>query len=144
MTRGDGRRGEDITDNACTIGSVPLRLRPAGSRAESRITKLTREALGPSTISPVPNAPDELRVRGIVSMRISDITALDRRRVDSGEAPYILPKSAVMCSLRRLDPKITASRRLVFFATNCDRSPVGIDTEWQLLGALKSWGFSVL
>src|SRR5207244_10647554 len=114
-----------------TIGSGPLQLRPAGSRAESRITKLTREALGPSTLSPVPSAPDELHVRGIVSMRISDITALDRRRVDSGEAPYILPKSAVMCSLRRLDPRVTASRRLVFFATGTDRMPPGVDTEWQ-------------
>jgi DNA ligase (NAD+) len=144
LTRGDGRRGEDITDNARTMGSVPLQLRPAGSRAESRLTKLTREALGPSTISPVPPFPEELHVRGIVSMRISDITALDRRRVDSGEAPYILPKSAVLCSLRRLDPKVTASRRLVFFATGSDRPLLGLDTEWQLLGALKSWGFSVL
>src|SRR5262249_13410499 len=64
VTRGDGRRGEDITDNARTIGSVPLQLRPAGTRAESRVTKLTREVLGPSTISPVPMFPEELHVRG--------------------------------------------------------------------------------
>jgi DNA ligase (NAD+) len=144
VTRGDGVRGEDVTDNARTIGSVPLALRTPGTVTSSRITKLTREALGPATISPVPPFPDELHVRGIISMRSADITALDRRRVDSGEPPYILPRGAVSCSLRRLDPRVTASRRLMLFATSCDRPPSDIDTQWQLLGALKSWGFSVL
>ncbi|MCK6547242.1 hypothetical protein L6R52_15430 [Myxococcota bacterium] len=144
LTRGDGVRGEDVTDNVRTIGSVPLALRPPGSVTGSRVTKLTREALGPQTISPVPPFPEQLHVRGIVSMRLADITALDRRRVDSGEPPYILPKGAVACSLRRLDPRVTASRRLVFFASGTDRWPDGIDSAWQVLGALKSWGFAVL
>lgn len=144
ITRGDGREGQDLTDNARTIGSIPLVLRPAGSTTESRITKLTREALGPATISPVPSFPDELDVRGVIAMRISDVTALDRRRVDSGEPPYISPKAAVASSVLRLDPRITASRPLSFFAIGTDRMPPGLDGQWQLLGALKSWGFAVL
>lgn len=144
VLRGDGVRGEDITANMRTIGTVPLVLRTPGTLATTRITKLTREAFGPSSMSPVPPFPDELIVRGIAAMRIADITALDRRRVDSGEPPYISAKGAVSASLRRLDARITASRRLAFFASGCDRLPAGIDSEWQLLSALKSWGFAML
>jgi DNA ligase (NAD+) len=46
--------------------------------------------------------------------------------------------------VRRLDSRVTASRRLVFFASGCDRLPPPIEAEWQLLGALKSWGFAVM
>jgi DNA ligase (NAD+) len=144
ILRGDGHRGEDITDNVRTIGSCPLALRRPGTVTESRVTKLTRQTTGPSTIQPVPPYPERLHVRATIAMRIADLTALDRRRVDSGEPPYILPKSAVLGSLRRFDPRITASRPLKLFAIGCDRMPPGIDTEWQLLGALKSWGFAVL
>lgn len=144
VTRGDGARGEDVTENIRTIGSVPLTLRRPGSVTASKVSKLTREALGPPTISPVPRFPDELHVRAVVSMRTGDQTALDRRRVDSGEPPYILPRGAVACSLIRLDPRVTASRRLVLFATGTDRMPPDVESSWQLLGALKGWGFAVL
>jgi DNA ligase (NAD+) len=144
VLRGDGHRGEDVTDNLRTIGSCPLALRTPGTVTESRVTKLTRQANGPSTLQPVPPYPDRLVVRATVGMRAPDLTALDRRRVDSGEPPYILPRGAVLGSLRRLDPQVTASRPLKLFACGCDRMPVGIDSEWQLLGALKSWGFAVL
>ncbi len=144
VLRGDGTRGEDITANVRTIGMVPLILRTPGLPANTRITKLTRETFGPSSMSPVPPFPEELFVRGIVAMRIADITALDRRRVDSGEPPYISAKGAVSASLRRLDARITASRRLAFFASGCDRLPPNVESEWQLLSALKSWGFAML
>lgn len=143
VLRGDGRQGEDVTDNVRTIPSIPLRLRPPGSVTESRITKLTREALGPATLTPVPPFPEQLHVRVGVALRTVDLTALDRRRVDAGEAPYVHSRGAVLGSLRRLDPRITASRPLKAFGLDCQELPPGIDTEWQLLGALKSWGFAV-
>ncbi len=144
ITRGTGRDGEDVTDNLRTIGSVPLVLRPPGTITESRVTQLTKQALGPTTMTPVPPFPGELTVRGIVSMRLADLVALDRRRIDAGEPPYVDPGAAVMASVRRLDPRVTGARRLVFFAHTVARVPPGIDTQWQLLGALKSWGFRVL
>lgn len=142
--RGDGTAGEDVLDNIRAVPSVPLCLRPAGTITESRITKLTRQALGPATLTPVPPFPEELHIRAIATMRSLDLTALDRRRVDAGDPPYILPQAAVYGSLRRLDSRITASRRLSVFAVGSDEAPAGIDSEWQRLGALKSWGFSVL
>ncbi len=142
--RGDGISGEDVTDNIRAMPSVPLRLRAAGTITETRITKLTRQALGPATLTPVPPFPRELHIRAFVTMRTLDLTALDRRRVDAGDPPYVLPRAAVLGSLRRLDPKVTATRRLKLFAIGTDAPPAGIDTEWQRLGALKSWGFAVM
>jgi DNA ligase (NAD+) len=143
VLRGDGFAGEDVTDNVRTIGSAPLRLRPPGSITESRVSHLTRLALGPSTTTPVPPFPSELCVRALVTMRTVDVHALDRGRIDAGEAPYVSPSAAILGSLRRLDPKVTAGRRLKLFAYDAADVPPGVDTAWQLLGALKSWGFNV-
>jgi DNA ligase (NAD+) len=144
VLRGNGREGEDVIHAARTIGSIPLVLRPPGTITESRVSKLTKQALGPSTMTPVPPFPDELTVRGIVTMRVLDLFALDRRRIDAGEPPYVDAHAAIACSLRRLDPRITAARRLLFFAYSIAKAPAGIDSHWQLLGSLKSWGFRVM
>lgn len=144
LTRGSGRDGEDVTANLRAVGSVPLMLRPPGTITESRVTQLTKQALGPSTLTPVPPFPGEMTVRGIVSMRLADLVALDRRRIDAGEPPYVDPAAAVMASVRRLDARVTGARRALFFAHTMARVPAGIDSQWQLLGALKSWGFRVL
>ncbi len=144
VLRGDGERGVDITDNVRCVESVPLRLRPPGTITESRATKVTKELIGPSTVVPVPPFPDALDIKVTFVLRHTDLAALDRRRIDCGEPPYISTEGAVLGSLRRLDPVITASRPLVAFATDVADVPPSIDTHWQLLGALKSWGFRVM
>lgn len=143
VLKGDGLQGDDVTDNVRTVPSVPLRLRPPGTLTESRVTKPTGQSFGPTTTRPVPPFPSRLQVRMIFVQRNVDLTALDRRRVDAGDPPYVLPRGAVMGSLRRLDPRITASRRLAGFALGCPVPPAGIDSQWLLLGALKSWGFAI-
>lgn len=144
VSRGHGGKGEDLTVNIRTIGSVPLALRPPGSITESRVTRLTKQALGPSTTTPVPPFPESLVVRGIVTARLSDLAALDRRRIDAGDAPYVDPLAAVETSLRQLDGRVTSSRPLRFFAHGVAQPQEGLDSTWQLLGALKSWGFRVV
>lgn len=144
VTRGKDGVGEDLTANLRTIGSVPLILRPPGSITESRVTRLTKQALGPSTTTPVPPFPQRLTIRGIVTARLSDLAALDRRRIDAGDPPYVEPAAAIEASLRRLDARVTASRALRFFAHGVARPPEGLESGWQLLGSLKSWGFRVL
>ncbi|MCC7382771.1 MAG: hypothetical protein IT384_13125 [Deltaproteobacteria bacterium] len=143
VLRGSGREGEDVTDNARTIGSVPLLLRPPGTITESRVSAISAPVLGPSTMTPVPPFPGELVVRGIVTMRTFDCHALDRARIDSGEPPYVEPLAAIEASIRRFDPRISLSRRLFFFASSVARPPPGSESQWQLLAALKSWGFRV-
>ena len=141
---GDGVQGIDVTDNARTVPSVPLSLRRPGTVTESRVTKLTRQALGPSTMTPVPPFPARLEIKVVFALRNSDLTALDRRRVDAGEPPYASVRGAVLGSLARLDSRVTATRPLCAFAVGCREMPAGLESTWQLLGALKSWGFAIL
>lgn len=91
VTRGDGRRGDDVTHNARTIGGVPLRL--AGD-----------------------SPPALLEVRGeayIANSDFADIRALQESR---GEQPYANPRNSTSGALKLLDPKLCAERRLRFYA----------------------------
>ena len=143
VLRGDGHEGEDVTANLRTIGSVPLKLRPPGTRTDTRVSKIVQQVMGPSTATPVPPFATEMVVRGTVSMRSLDLVALDRRRIDAGEPPYMSPAAAILASIRTLDSRVTASRRLHFFAQDTAELMPDVNTHWQLLGSLKSWGFAV-
>ncbi|MER2512462.1 MAG: NAD-dependent DNA ligase LigA [Nitrosomonas ureae] len=90
-TRGDGYTGENITLNLRTIKSIPLLL-------------------------PVENPPPWLEVRGEVLMLRTDFLALNQRQSAKGEKEFANPRNAAAGSLRQLDPDVTATRRLTFFA----------------------------
>ena len=143
ITRGDGHSGEDVTPNIRAIPSVPLRLKTPGSKTESRVTKPASQGLGPSTMTPTPVFPDLLEIRARVTMRTADLNALDRRRVDAGDPPYVLVEGAVSSSLRCLDPRVTGHRALKLFALEALDSPE-LESRWSMLGALKSWGFAII
>jgi DNA ligase (NAD+) len=86
-TRGDGQTGEDITHNVRTIRDIPLRLRDSGW-------------------------PERFEVRGEVFMPKKGFLALNERARQNGDKVFVNPRNAAAGSLRQLDPKITASRRL--------------------------------
>jgi DNA ligase (NAD+) len=87
-TRGDGYKGEDVTQNIKTIKSVPLKL----------------EGLK--------NVPNEIDIRGEVYMVLEDFENLNRQREQSGESLFANPRNAAAGSIRQLDPSVTASRKL--------------------------------
>ena len=119
-TRGDGVRGEGITENVRTIPSVPLRL-----RADSR------------------GVPGFLALRGEVIMRIGAFEQLNERLLEAGQAPFANPRNAAAGSLRQLDSSVTASRPLDIFMYDIlgieggDPTP---DTQWDGLAAIRDWG----
>ncbi|MCW5622495.1 MAG: NAD-dependent DNA ligase LigA, partial [Burkholderiales bacterium] len=90
-TRGDGYAGEDVTANLRTLPSVPLML---------------------GTTHP----PALLEVRGEVVMLKRDFAALNAQQRARGEREFVNPRNAAAGALRQLDPRVTASRRLRFFA----------------------------
>jgi DNA ligase (NAD+) len=96
VTRGDGRTGEDVTLNVKTIRSVPLRLDPAALKKA--------------------HLPGTFEVRGEIVMPRKSFEELNRRQEQSGGKIFANPRNAAAGGVRVLDPSITASRRLEFFA----------------------------
>lgn len=118
-TRGDGVTGEDVTANVRTIRSIPLYL-PEG-------------------------APDVLEVRGEVIMHKKDFERLNARRKEQDEKLFVNPRNAAAGSLRQLDPSITASRILHFYAYSLGEVSDNFfaPTQSALLDRLASMGFPV-
>ncbi len=119
-TRGDGVVGEDVTLNLRTIRSIPLRLR--GDRV-----------------------PRVIEVQGEVFMRKKDLEKLNEERKQRGEPLFANTRNAAAGSLRQLDPRITAERKLdIFnygaFLIDSDYYP---STHWELLHYLKELGFKI-
>jgi DNA ligase (NAD+) len=119
-TRGDGTTGEDVTANLRTVRSIPLRL---ASR----------------------KPPARLEVRGEVLMMRKDFEAINKRALEAGEKAFVNPRNSAAGALRQLDPRLTAQRRLSFFAYGLGEQE-GFDvpaTHAKLLAAFDAMGFPV-
>ena len=121
-TRGDGATGEDVTSNLKTIHTLPLKILEAGGKT----------------------IPSFIEIRGEVYMERKPFQKLNLRRIDDGEEPFANPRNAAAGALRQLDSKITARRPLNIFLYNIGEiSGITISNHWEVLLALKSWGFPV-
>lgn len=96
-TRGDGRVGENITQNVRTIRAIPLRIPVDGRKSKVEV-------------------PSRMEIRGEVFIRRSDFEKLNERLAKNGERLFANPRNAAAGSIRQLDPDITASRPLSFFS----------------------------
>lgn len=124
-TRGNGTIGEDVTRNLRTIKQIPLRLRTGDG---------------------APEPPALFEVRGEVYMSLPGFEKMNQGRAAEGLATFANPRNAAAGALRQLDPSITAQRPLRFFAYSVElgRGNEGpFATQWELLQALKAWGFPV-
>ena len=117
-TRGDGARGDDVTANVRTIRSLPLRLEE--------------------------DPPPLLEVRGEVMMRYPELERINRIREEQGEAPLANPRNSTAGTLKLLDPKQVAQRRLEIFLY--DIAPiegVQLTSHWDTLKRLETYGLPV-
>ena len=118
-TRGDGSRGEEITANVRTIASIPLRLQ-------------------------IDDPPEWVEVRGEAFIPDDTFAAINDERERRGEALFANPRNACAGTLRQLDPKVVAARRLDFFAYTLhlpgDAQP---PSQWAALEWLNNAGFRV-
>ena len=148
-TRGDGESGEDVTQNIRTIGQIPLRLR--GAEGVSFPLPLGEGQGGGSG----PNIPPVIEVRGEVYMRRDDFEQLNERmraRMAAGDKAaktFVNPRNTAAGAVRQLDPALTAERPLSFYAYGLGEVTPAADggprwaSHWQVLQALKAWGFPV-
>jgi len=120
VTRGDGTRGEEITQNIKTIRSIPLRLN-------------------------LEEPPAVVEVRGEVFLPLNEFNRLNQERQEKGDSLFANPRNAAAGTLRQLDPKVVHQRRLQFFAytLHLPNQENLINSQWQALAYLKKIGFLV-
>ncbi|WP_049997972.1 NAD-dependent DNA ligase LigA [Halococcus sediminicola] len=116
-TRGDGREGDDVTQNVRTIRSIPQRLRG--------------------------DHPEFLAVRGEVYMPRDAFAEHNRERVERGDDPFANPRNAAAGTLRQLDPAITAERPLACFFFGVLETSYGFDSHREQYRKLPEWGLPV-
>jgi DNA ligase (NAD+) len=117
-TRGDGRIGEDVTQNLRTIGSVPLRIKG--------------------------KAPALVEVRGEIYLPIAAFKALNERRAEAGEPTFANPRNSAAGSIRQLDPALAAERPLStwFYGIGAVRG-LDLPTHMEEVEWLRDRGFKV-
>lgn len=118
VTRGDGTRGDDVTENVRTIGSVPLQL-------------LT------------PSGLPSFEVRGEIFMTSTTFDRLNKEREESGEQLFANPRNAAAGTLKLQQSKIVAKRDLQFIAYQLEGRNLPFESHSQSMDNLRQWGFPV-
>ena len=118
VTRGDGTRGDDVTENVRTIGSVPLQL-------------LT------------PSGLPSFEVRGEIFMTSTTFDRLNKEREESGEQLFANPRNAAAGTLKLQQSKIVAKRDLQFIAYQLEGRNLPFKSHSQSMDNLRQWGFPV-
>ena len=118
VTRGDGKRGDDVTNNVRTIGSVPMKLRGEGY-------------------------PALFEIRGEIYMPYASFDRLNREREAAGEAPMANPRNAAAGTLKQQSSQVVAHRGLDCTLYHIASDNLPFATHIENLEAARTWGFKV-
>lgn len=123
VTRGDGEKGDDVTAQVRAIRAVPLQLSASGET----------------------EVPEVLEVRGEIFMPNAEFERINREKEAAGEAPFANARNSTAGTLKNLDPKVTAARRLNFVAHGRGevRGLEGVETYSDFLRRIKALGIPV-
>lgn len=126
-TRGDGYKGENITENLRTVRSIPLDL-----------NDVIRDAPEVKSIPPL------IEIRGEIILTHEEFRRINEERETTGEPTFANPRNAAAGSVRQLDSRITAKRRLSMFAYAVGYyEGFAFSTQYEVLCTLGDWGFKV-
>lgn len=118
LTRGNGTVGDDVTANVKTITSLPLKLE--GS-----------------------HIPESIEIRGEVYLTLATFRALNAAKAEEGEEPFANPRNAAAGSLKLLDPRLVAKRKLHLVCYGIAEGQARVDTQWEVHHQLKKWGLPI-
>jgi DNA ligase (NAD+) len=122
LTRGDGRTGEDVTQNVRTVANIPHRLQAS-------------EQYPP---------PAKVEVRGEIFLSVAAFERLNSSLLDAGKAPFANPRNSAAGSLRQKDPRVTATRELAMVCHGIGyRDGFEVSRQSEAYAALKAWGLPV-
>ncbi|MGI6296280.1 MAG: NAD-dependent DNA ligase LigA [Armatimonadota bacterium] len=126
-TRGDGHQGENITQNLRTVRTIPLDL-----------VKVKRDSPDAKDVPPL------IEIRGEVLLTHEEFERINEQREIDGEPTFANPRNAAAGSVRQLDPRITAKRRLTMFAYAVGGyEGIEFSSQYEVLCTLGDWGFKV-
>lgn len=118
VTRGDGRMGDDVTDNVRTIRNIPLILKGD-------------------------NLPDYLEARGEILLPWSSFEQINKEREEQEEPIFANPRNAASGTLKLLDSRVVASRRLESYIYNITGEDLPTDSHFENLKLARNWGLNV-
>ncbi len=118
ITRGDGKRGDDVTDNVRTISSIPLILRGE-------------------------NIPKYMEARGEILLPWRVFDYLNKERKEKGKVPFANPRNAASGTLKLLDSKVVANRKLDSFIYFLMGDDLPSDSHYQNLEIARQWGLKI-
>ncbi len=128
VTRGDGEEGDDVTTNVKTIRGLPHTLKPA------------------EDLLAMP-APDVIEIRGEIFLRDEEFGRINQLQEETGEALYANPRNLAAGTLKQLDSKLVATRRLeivLYGLGACEPAPTGFDSQSSFQAQLRAWGLPVV
>ncbi len=128
VTRGDGEEGDDVTANVKTIRGLPHVLKPAVDLLAMPV-------------------PDLIEIRGEVFLRDEEFRRINQLQEETGEALYANPRNLAAGTLKQLDSKLVATRRLeivLYGLGACEPPPTGFDSQSTFQSQLRSWGLPVV
>ncbi|MBI4268341.1 NAD-dependent DNA ligase LigA [Candidatus Uhrbacteria bacterium] len=143
-TRGDGAIGEDVTASIKTIEAIPLRLRALSEDEIAQFAKREKGVDGKKLSRRLKELSGVIEIRGEVFMDTAVLSSLNARLKKEGRPLFANPRNAAAGSIRQLDPKIAAGRRLNFFGYDLmDKDTFGLSTHEQCHALIKLLGVKI-
>jgi DNA ligase (NAD+) len=146
VTRGDGEEGDDVTANVKTIRGLPAQLAQIPNPKRPNF-KEPEVDLFSRVDAPDAAFPELIEIRGEIFLRDEEFTRINQIQEQAGEALYANPRNLAAGTIKQLDSKLVATRRLeivLYGLGACEPVPTGFDSQSTFQAQLRAWGLPVV